>query len=365
VTESTVDSAGAAVLPSVLMQRRLVRRLLVIGLVIVALVGAYGAFTVIRDTLYTPDRPVRALFAALAERDEAAIRDVVGCSSPLCRPGALQSGYRPPEKFEVVKVEILSYTPDDPTRRPDTSLAAVSVRYTIDGVTYSNDVRVQRSASGLFREWHIAALPGAEIDVVSLTMAKARVAQVEVNTNKPPVSGFKAADAPFALPGTYMVTSVDDPLLSAATETVVVAGDVRRQQVDLKVAIKPTVVGEVDKQIRARIDACIPQSTFRPTVGESALSNCYFDHSTRYTYTDKVHWTLVDYPKVELRVTEDRNAGRGGVSVHTTTPGHATITYEYSFNVLEPRVWSPTSATEEINPRGDVVVDAGKIVWVG
>ena len=338
---------------------------MIIGLAVVALVAAYGGFVAIRDTLYTPDKPVRALFAALADRDEAAIDAVIGCDSPLCRPGALQSGYLPPENFEVLGIKNLPFIGDDPARRPNTSLSTVSVRYTIAGTVYNHDVVVDRDSGGLFRKWRIGIVPGADLDVISRTMTKVRIAGAEVDASRPRVPGSKVPKLPFALPGMYTLTSADDPLLTAATETILVAGSANWQRVEFTVTIKPDVAEQVDRQIRTRIDACVAQSSFRPSVGETLLPNCYFDHNTKFTYTRDAHWALVDYPRIELQLTEDEAAGTGGVRVHTTAPGHATVNYEHSFDVLEPRDWMPTSATEEIVPRGDVVVTDGKIVWTG
>jgi hypothetical protein len=241
----------------------------------------------------------------------------------------------------------------------------VSVRYSLGGADYTTDVNVARGGSGIWRSWRLASLPGAKVSVISLTMARVRLANAEIATNKPTGAGLRPPDAPFALPGIYTLSPADDPVLTAAASTIVVAADGAEQRIDLKVSIKPHVVAEVEKQIRARIDACVPQSTFHPKVGDSVLNNCYFDHNTKFTYTDKVRWTLVDYPKVELGITEDQTAGTGGVSVHTVSAGHATVSYEYSFDVLEPRRWAPTSATEEIKPRGAVVVADGKIAWTG
>jgi hypothetical protein len=301
----------------------------------------------------------------LSAKDGAALAGFDECTA-VCQEGGLRQGYEPPTNLDVLGVSYGEAAPDDPTRRPNRSRAGVRVRYRVDGVAYEDIVGVTRPNTGLLRPWRISGPPGGYVQVVSDSLPTAKIAGATVNTVPPgPALPRRGAGGMFVPPGVYTVGGAQSALWESTPVRLVIAGDLNRfsdsagSRVELSLSVKPTVVDEVRRQIRGRIDQCATQPSFRPTTDPSAIPpDCPFSADDKYTSTQDLHWTVVDYPQIELRVDADHS-----VRVHTMTPGHARLDYSYTLGVVEPRTWTPTSQTVEIVPRGDVFEDDGKIVW--
>jgi hypothetical protein len=356
------SSPAADTAPDSPAQRRVLRRRLIIaGVVVLVLLAAYTAVAAMQNTVAGPDGPVKDLFAALADRDGGRLGELAGCgAAPLCQPAALRTGYRPPEQVSILGVTYGDPLRGDQTRRPNKNRATVQVRYQLAGAAHEDTVGLQRDSGGLVRAWRITKPPGGLLDILSTTVPTARLAGAQVITVTAPADGLRTDGAVWAPPGIYTLAAVDTPLVGAVPITVTVAGDMGRQRLTLDVAVKPDAAAEVDRQVHARIDACAQQSDLRPDVGHAALSNCPFEYPTQYTAVRDVHWTIVDYPRIELRKSDD-----GTVTVHTQKPGHATVTFSYSLDVLEPRRWTPVDGTTDITVSGAVTSDGEKITWVG
>jgi zinc-ribbon domain len=340
------------------------RRRAVVITVVVLVALVCGGYLVIEDTLYTPDQPVRALFAALAAKDGAALAGIDNCTA-VCQAGGLGQGYEPPTHLRIVSVSYGGAAPDDPTRRPDRSRAGVRVRYDVGGTTYDDVVGVSRPDSGLLRPWSISGPPGGYVQILSDSLPSAKIAGATMATVAPNPDLPRRSGSVFVPPGVYVVTGTQSALWESTPVRLVVAGDLDRfgdtagQRVELNLRVKSSVVDEVRKQIRARIDKCATMPSFSPKTDRSAiLSDCPFSALEDYSFTKDLHWTVLDYPQIELRIDDDHS-----VKVHTVSPGHARLDYSYTLRVVEPRPWTPTSQTVEVTPRGDVVEDGGTIVW--
>jgi hypothetical protein len=326
---------------------------------------ACGGYVAIQNTWYTPDQPVRALFAALAAKDGAALAGLGECIA-VCQAGGMSQGYEPPTRFQVVGVSYGGAAPDDPTRRPNHNRAGVRVRYQVSGVTYDDIVGVSRPGSGLLRPWEISGPPGGYVQVVSTGLPTAKIAAATVKAIVPGPDLPRRVGAVFVPPGVYTVSGTQSVLWESAPVRLVIAGDLNRfsdgagNRVELDLSVKPTVVDEVRRQIRERIDRCAAVPSFRPITDPSAiLPNCPFSADDKYTTTQDLRWTIIDYPQIELRLDDDHS-----VTVHTVTPGHARLSYSYTLNVVEPRTWTPTSQTVAVVPAGEVTEDSGNVVWV-
>lgn len=343
------------------MRRLLRRRLLLVGIGALVLLVVVSVVSVIQSTFYTPDRPVREFFAAMQARDGARLAELSHCeSSPLCAAGALAQGYTPPELLDIVNVAYGGALPDDPTRRPDRSHAVVTVRYRLAGAEHEDGVSLERANFGLFRDWAINTPPGAWLDVVSPHVARAQLAGASVPTVNQAGAGAHTTGAVWALPGVYTLTAAADPLYDTTPVTVTVTG-ADRQHAEPAVSLKIGILEDVDQQVRARIDACAEQDDMRPDVDTGSTGpgagGCPFQHSSRYAFTRDVRWTVERYPKLEIRVGDD------GPELHTTKPGKARITYEWTTGVLEPRDWTTESAISEITVSGRVEMVDGKPTW--
>ncbi|SCL12793.1 hypothetical protein GA0070616_0020 [Micromonospora nigra] len=306
-----------------------------------------------------PDDQVREVFAALADRDGGRLAELAGCAGgPLCHPAALRTGYQPPDQVEILTVAYGDPAAGDSTRRPNRNRATVSVRYRVDGQAHDQAVTLIRDGRGLSRSWRVVTPPGALVDVLSATVATARLAGGEVPTVREATAGDRRDGAVWAPPGIYTLAAVETPLVAARPSTVVIAGE--RQAVTVNVAVRPEVVDVVTRQIRERVDACAAQPTLQPDTGTGPLSNCPMRAETRYSFTRGARWTVLGYPRVELRQADD-----GAVTVHTVAPGRARADYSYTLDVIEPRTWTATATTVDISVSGTVSVAGGRITWDG
>jgi hypothetical protein len=333
----------------------------VVAVVLVVTVGGGIGLVYTLSGLNPPDGPVRELFAALAAHDAPRAGRLGGChTSALCSDGALRTGYQAPT--HLVIGETTYGLPDPTTRRPDKRRASVRVRYQLGGVEHTDTVTLLRSGGGLVRHWSIADPPGEALDVLSSTVTTARLGGADVPAVAPDAVTWRRDGGIHAWPGVYTLAAKETALVAAVPTTVVVAGDSGVQRVTIDVAVRPTVTTEVDRQVRARIDTCATKTALRPDSGGGILPDCPFSATTSYVYTKDIRWTVVDYPKIEIRKADD-----GSIKVRTTTPGHARVDYQVSTDVIEPRRWTPTSTTTEIKVSGEVEAtkDGTGVTWNG
>jgi hypothetical protein len=344
--------AGDDVLPaadSARQRRRLRLRLLIGGVLVLALAAAWGVANASDRALHAPDRSVRALFAALAAKDVAAVRAVTTCRyGPLCEPGALGSGYEPPTGLRIRDVRYGGTGRDgEPTRLPDRTRATVLVRYTMGGRSFDDAVALHRA--GWFDDWSITAAPGWP-----LVLDTARVPQVRV-------AAATVTGKAWALPGVYTVAVAGDALYAADPLTLTVGGAAQETRISPAVRLRDDLAAEVDRQVRQRIDACAAQETLRPDTDPAPLGgrDCPFSAPQRYTITRNVRWRIARYPRLALAMGDGRP-----VSVRTVAEGEAVVAYEWSTDILEPRRWTPFSepAAFSVAGRADTG-DDGKVVW--
>lgn len=331
-------------------------RLVVGGGLVLVLVVAVGLVVFLRS-VNPPDGPVRDFFAALAARDAAKVDQLTECRpASMCGADALRSGYEPPTGVKIL--EVTYGEPDKTTRRPNKGRATVRVSYELAGATHTDIATLSRTGSGLVRHWLILHPPGGWLDIVSTTVPTAKLGGATVDTVTAASFGRDSGSV-YAWPGKWTLAAKETPLVAAVPTTVTVAGG-GSQQLTLDVSVRPEVASEVERQIRTRIDTCATKDALRPNAGGGILSNCPFSATTSYVYTKDIRWTIVDYPKIEIKKNDD-----GSVKVRTVTPGHARVDYQVSTDVLEPRRWTPASDTRDIKISGAVSVDNGSIVWNG
>ncbi|MER7005467.1 zinc ribbon domain-containing protein [Dactylosporangium sp. NPDC000555] len=343
-------------------RRRLRLRLFIGGGLVLALVLGYLAARMSDRALYPPERAVRAFFTALAAKDTTAIRSLVNCRyGPLCEPGALDSGYTPPTGLQIKGVDYGGGTRSEPTRLPDRAHVAVRVRYQAGGKSFDDVIGLGRA--GWFHGWSITGAPGWPVIVDSAQLPKVRVAAATVTTaqDKPAGADRALTGHVWALPGVYTIAVADDPLYTADPITLTVGGRGPETKISPAARLRDNVAAEVDRQVKARIDACAAQDRFRPDTDPAPLTwkDCPFSANERYTITRSVAWHITRYPKLELKPGDGRP-----VPVKTVVEGEAVVSYDWSTDILEPRRWTPVSQTVPFSVDGQVTTgDDGKLVW--
>ncbi|MER7008789.1 hypothetical protein ABT297_37900 [Dactylosporangium sp. NPDC000555] len=297
-----------------------------------------------------PERQVREMFAALTARDGERLAQVLACTSiPLCTAQGIATGYDPPQDVLLTG-----------RQRDGNDRLQVLVRYRIEGVTYDTAVQVTRYRTGMFgHQWRISQAPGGWLQVRGGHWDRVRLAGIDI-----PASDKSAVTGPgkvWGPPGVYTSTAAGDALFEAAHATITVTGREDPAPATLPTAMKTGVVDEVQRQIRAQIDQCAADPELRPQTDPTALLNdCPFSHNTKYAFTRAPKWTLLRYPSIELRVENDT-----AVTVHTTMPGSAQISYDWTVHIIEPRTWNTVIATEDITVAGTVLLDNDNVRWVG
>jgi hypothetical protein len=335
--------------------------MLVAGLVALALVAGYLGANRADQALYTPDRAVQEFFEALAHKDTAALRAAGQCrDGALCEAGALGSGYVPPAGLRIREVRYGSADGQQLARLPKRTHAAVVVTYEVGGKAFDDVVPVRRA--GWFDAWSISAVPGWRVVVDGSQAPQVKIAAATVKAfpennlgNAPVVARL------WAPPGVYTVTVPGDPLFEAEPMTLTVGG--REQETTLVpvVRLRDDLVAEVDRQVKARLEACAGQATVRPDTDPALLSgnDCPFSALDRYTITRGITWRITRFPRLALTP----GAGRT-VVVKTVAEGEAEIRYEWTTDILEPRDWQPFSEAIAFDVAGQVTVgDDGKVVW--
>jgi hypothetical protein len=283
---------------------------------VLALVG-YLAAVAIGNAKYPPDQPVRALFAALADRDTATAADLATCTTAACTGTALATGYEPPTDLQLGEI---SYgDPTDNTQRPNKSIAYVPVTCRLGGTPQTVTMRVQRTGTGLARPFRI--MSGA---TGRLAVTAGRLDQVQVAGARVPAG----AQGLTVLPGRYTVqVPPADPLFAAtppapAHVDVPASADERATPVTLQlpVQIRPEVVDQVDEQVRTFLAACAAQDTLTP-------AGCPFRVPGIVIGEADVRWRIDQAPVIEVVAADEPGPTDPPAAVRTITPGRVTVTY--------------------------------------
>jgi hypothetical protein len=317
------------------------RRLIALAVVVVVLITVPATVSIIQRVAYAPEEPVAGLVKAFNDRNIARAAELAGCTSRLCRPDALRTGYEPPTGMSIADISV------------DGDAASVLIRYTVGGVRKETSLLVERDPGLVFRGWSIVAGATGYLDVVAEDVASAQVAGATVSTIPVPRGGGGRTGAHEALLGAYTVTPGEHPLYTAQPVTVTMAGElrgVRVTSVALELTVKPEVGAEVDKQVRARLDECARELEFVPR-------DCPFEYQKVLYKPADPRWRIDAYPKLEIYPSDRVTLTKAPLDVRTVEPGKATITYT-SDGV-------PQTATVDVTVRGVVSVEAGKITWTG
>ncbi|GAA0537283.1 hypothetical protein GCM10010172_18320 [Paractinoplanes ferrugineus] len=266
--------------------------ILVVGMVAV-LVAVLG---IGRDG---PDSAVKDYFGALAEGDagKALAQTYEGSAAaqknPLLTSAALADPARRPSAVAVGKVYKL----------PGAEAWRVTVAFVANGKDLSMPVTVRK-------------IDGEYVLVEAFTEVRVSpesTAGVTVNGVQVPEGGTNLV----AFPGSYEIKVAGTPLIA---ETVVLAEQMSGSHAYASIFsrdLAPGVQKEVDKQVRAKLDACLKSTSDAP-------SGCPF---RAFLPGEKptVKWTMPTYPKIEIRSTLTSETGSARFS------GSGTAHYEADY----------------------------------
>lgn len=320
------------------LSRKAKRRRLVAAAVAVVLAAALGVLYVIQDRWYSPEEPIRELFAILESGDAAALAKLRGANSvagqPLFAAGALDAGWEPPTDFRIESVEhdVSGHWEDgiigkkyfeDHHQRPNKEYAYAVVSYALGGERHETGLAVRREATGFFRQWRIdpefqfwedGLDSTVEVSAWNTETGTYRIAGAETDSTEPLL----------AMPGVYEVTIPGDAVYEDTTTTVAVpigqdvtvSGDQR---------IKDDVYAAVTEQVHAHVDTCIATPGFPD--GDCGFKD---DSGWLLTMPSGTEWQLGSYPTIDIATGAADDSDLGSIVVVTTEPGLATAEWEKS-----------------------------------
>lgn len=311
-------------------------------------------------TITEPAEPVvRRLFAALAGRDTITLSAIADCrASPLCRPGALATGYQPPQQARITGLEQQRSVSGNRT-------TIAHVQYELDHVTHQDTVTLSPERVGLFHErWQVTTPPGAQIQLQTAYVDRIRLAGATITAASQaaanaPSSSPPAAATIWAPPGRYTIAGLPTALYDTTEVTTTITGESQTPvTVEITATLKPAITAAVNDQIAAYLRVCAAQHDFYPRTDPAPLHRCPFTYDSPYAITDDQRWTIDSRPTIQFEPI-DPNA----LTVTTTTAGQATVTYRWSTDITEPRRWNTAAATVTYTVTGTVTTVNDTITW--
>jgi hypothetical protein len=341
-TEAAVEKTRAGVRVGMRLFRKLPRRArLVLAAVVVALVvGVPAVIWVVGKVAYAPEEPVEDLVSAYNDRDYTRVAELAGCTSRLCRSGALGDGYTPPAKMEIAEVAMGGST------NPDS--ADVVISYDLAGERRESIVRVRRESGLLPKSWSIQSGVVGALEIVAPSVKAVRVAGLDLDPSK---GGREPA-----LIGAYEVrVGGEDPLYEGQPIEATVTGDLRSRpstSVDVRTTVKQSARDEVSGQVKTFLDACAAQAEVKPKVDGRT---CPFSARQPQAFSSGFAWQLTA-PEYEVVIPQKQ---RDGVvlEVRTTKPGSAVFRYTAQGQQFE---YDPVT----VEVKGEVRLEDGKLRFV-
>jgi len=274
----------------------------VVGAVLVAaMVAAVVGLTVLPNFLSGPERTIQDFFDALVERDTAAALALTTASAAERAEPDLApldaGGYIPPGGLSIGAVEGIDTGPDA------VETVQADIDYLVGDRPVTDRIRLTR-VEGVdpFRGWRLTTWSG----------------RISVSTQDPLVPLVNGADTTSAegswqidaLPGSYPVTALDNPVLTGEPATAEVGFD-EEVPVTLNRVLRPDVRRSVQAQVTDYLDTCAASTAARP-------ADCPFAaDSTVIVAPDSLTWRMISYPELKLTVNRTFDA----IRVTTTTKG--------------------------------------------
>lgn len=285
---------------------------LIAGALIVLLVVSGVGLSAIQRTVYSGPNAIRGYFGALADRDATTALSYLDMGHPgrpsrldgprpatgLLTDNALRSnGYRPPTDVRITRYRQLAGSGQH---------ARATVSYLVGSHRYQTGVtlRRQRTATdGFFYRWVLTGgLPTVLADPAS--GVPLQLGGATVPTGKPALLVF---------PGAYRLAVARNPLVSGQPVTFTV-GTGGEQLASPSLSVKGSARSAVDSRVHDYLDTCAATPDPSP-------SGCPLDSSYTTSDVSDPHWTVDEYPTIEVRVSSDGST----VLVDTVRAGRATL----------------------------------------
>ncbi|WP_158867217.1 hypothetical protein [Leifsonia sp. AG29] len=269
------------------------------GIGVLLLVAFAAAFGAVQRTYYSASGFVTAYVGALAAHDLPSALSMPGAAPTAASLTA--SGLPANASRELLRSDVLPELSDVSVlsdRTEPTGAHTVTVRVLSDGQPVTATFSVKRSGSvlGFLPTWAFATSP---LTVAHVTVAHADAFTLGAHTLQPraaapdqPADAFTvSADYVMPAPARYRFTHRSAMLAAAPAVLEARPGKVTETTVDAEPT--PAFTGEVDKQLRGFLDACVKQTVLQP-------AGCPMGAQIDDRVQGDPHWSMVSYPPVHL-----------------------------------------------------------------
>jgi hypothetical protein len=258
---------------------------------VLAIVAAVAAVTLVKNSVAGPVEPVRAYIGALQSGDGGHALGLLHATVPAGSAALLNGG---PLKDSMSRVKDISYE----TAKSDGDHASVTVHYTVDGQAGQSQFSIERTGTDwlFFPRWSISAatLPTLQATVVNSSQATVNGATV----NMP--EGHNSF--PVFFPGSY-VGSLSGEQFAADPRAVVVGGPGPTPPLNLATHATPQLVSAINAKIHSYLDDCAKTATKQ----QRLQPDCPFSLETSIRIQDgTIAWAVSAYPSVSVQPYQGR-----------------------------------------------------------
>jgi hypothetical protein len=285
-------------------------------------------------------RPIRTLFAALANHDPTAAAAAAGRAPTNALP--IAAGYAAPTDLTFGKV---IFDPSGVTPAAGHEAAYVDVAYRVNGKRVTERYTVQRPTTGPPDTWAITSGGIVRYSVASKLLPSALIAGTTVKVGDTTVRE--------AFIGQYRLELAANALLQpappGAVDLVPPAPVVVR--LDAAVALRPGAADSVLRLVRSGLLSCARETHLVLNTVE-----CGFSYRGPLDNAANVHWTINAYPDMAVAISLDPTADGGQVVARTAKPGAATATYTAGGARHTLHVQITVRAVARLGPGGQAIV---------
>jgi hypothetical protein len=303
-----------------LQKKRLARILIAVGALVILVIGAFIAVSVLNQTVFSPSRQVSAYLGDLKSGDATAASSAAGIDSSGPNGALLRDSV-----YKKTPDRITSFAVEKTQVNGHSAIVYASV---VQGGRKSTETYLLHSTGSslvFFSTWALDKITLPSVDV----QLSSGISSLDVNGAQIALSSAtqKAGELAIpALPGRYTVgLGGSGKYLTATAKSATVgisagSSSLLAPGATVTLTAKPTQAFKdaVNSQVAAYLSACAAQATLAP-------ANCPFEEYG-FGQESAVHWTISAMPTLSLEAGDD-----GKWAVSTATAGDALVTYRDSF----------------------------------
>jgi hypothetical protein len=256
-------------------------------------------------------RPIRTLFAALANHDPTAATAAAG-RAPMNAP-PITAGYAAPTDLAFGKVTL---DPSGMTPAAGHEAAFVDVTYRVGGRRVTERYTVQRPTAGPADTWAITSGGIVRYSVVSTLVPSALIGGTTVKAGGTGVTEAFVGQYRLELTANALLQPAPPGVIDLAPPAPVVV------RLDAAVTLRPGAADSILRLVHSGLVSCA-----RETHLVLSSPECGFSYRGPLDQAANVHWTIDAYPDMAVAISSNPATDGGQVVARTAKAGAATATY--------------------------------------